>query len=78
MSFLTNSKHASAAISTNFSRLGTDLIYIAASIWVHITGSETAEKVTRLVVRRGLPLEWGSGGLTPGKFMKSHTAVGEF
>ena len=77
MSFLTNNKHASAD-STNFSRLGTELVYIAASIQVLITGSEMAEKVTRLVVGRGLPLEWGSAGLTPGKFMKSHTAVCEF
>ena len=29
-------------------------------------------------VRRGLPLGWGSGGLTPGKFLKSQIAVGEF
>ena len=54
MSFL-NSKHASAA-STNFSRLGTELVYIAASILVLITGSETAEK------SHNWSLEWGSGG----------------
>ena len=50
---------------TNFSRLGTELVYIAASIQLLITGSETAEKVTRLVVRRGLPLECGSVILCP-------------
>ena len=33
-------------VNTNFSRLGTEFVYIAASIWVLITGSETAEKVT--------------------------------
>ena len=77
MSFLTNSKHATAA-STNINRLGIELVYIAASIWVLIAGSETAEKVTQLVFRRGLPLEWWSGGLTPGKLLKSHIAAGEF
>ena len=64
MSFLTNSKHANA----NFVILGTELVYIAASIWGLITGSETAEKVTKLVVGRGLPLGWRSGGLIPGNF----------
>jgi hypothetical protein len=29
-------------------------------------------------VRRGLPLGWGSGGLTPGKFFKPQIAVREF
>jgi hypothetical protein len=40
MSFLTNSKHA----NPNFGILGTELVYIAASIWDLITGLEMAEK----------------------------------